>query len=131
MFGRLLIILIVIAAAGGAFYHMRSTPQAGGGPVSKPVARATAADPYAEGEAHFIKSEYGLAISAFQKALANNPGDSRAARARFWIGKSYEDWGKPGEALKAYEEFVAAFPADEQTQRAKQRIEYLTGTGAK
>lgn len=131
--GRLLVIIILLAVIVGGAYYMDLLPKSAkpaAAPLS-PTAPASHEDFYLSGDAYWARSEYLAAVATYRKALAQEPGSRKAPEALYRIGDCYEKADKPNDALHAYKDFVASYPDDVRVNKAKQRIDYLTETGAK
>lgn len=77
-------------------------------------------DAYEVGEKYLKRQDYRLALKFYKKAL-----DQNDARARYGMGRVNEATGKPREALRQYELFMAISLPDDLRSDAVRRSEAL------
>ncbi|MBI4396265.1 MAG: tetratricopeptide repeat protein [Elusimicrobia bacterium] len=66
------------------------------------------------GQTYLPQKKFKKAVRRFRKALKHN---ASYAPAYYWLGKTYEEWGKVDEAVNEYQ---AAFRADPKMEAARE-----------
>ncbi|MFN2144173.1 MAG: transglycosylase SLT domain-containing protein, partial [Anaerolineales bacterium] len=75
------------------------------------------------GITRYRMGEYQNAISTFQSALGVTATPTDQAAAYFWIGKTYQKWGYPEEAIDAWLQASTSDPTGYYSERAKDLID--------
>ncbi len=79
------------------------------------------------------QTKYEEAISLYHSYIEKNPKAADVPEAAFRIGKCHEDAKQEPQAIKAYKEYLAAYPSDsiDRRNRAQSRISFLENAGYK
>jgi tol-pal system protein YbgF len=83
-------------------------------PLPSPVAGMAPQRLYDTAYADFASGQWGLAIQGFEAYIRSFPRSDLAERAQFYIAESYDLDGKPEQAITAYDQVIANYPAGEQ-----------------
>jgi len=83
-------------------------------PLPSPVAGMAPQRLYDTAYADFASGQWGLAIQGFEAYIRSFPRSDLAERAQFYIAESYDLDGKPEQAIAAYDQVIANYPAGEQ-----------------
>ncbi|GIX05761.1 MAG: hypothetical protein KatS3mg115_0164 [Candidatus Poribacteria bacterium] len=82
------------------------------------------------GQEAFRRAEYESARRAFLRVILDYSGSPFDAEARLWLAATYERLEQPANALRAYEEFVRAYPQDGRVAAVYRQMEALRSGGA-
>jgi TolA-binding protein len=82
--------------------------------------------PYTKANALFSALRYQDAYTAYQEALAKNPGSNQARNARYCMAKCLDEMGHKSEAIEAYKNFMSQYSDDDRMPEAKKRMEWLS-----
>lgn len=89
--------------------------------AGSPPAPGVAAGPelYDQAYGDCLQGRYDLARTEFEQFLAANPGDPRAANARYWIGECHYAQKQYAEALAAFRRVVEEYPLSAKADAAR------------
>lgn len=73
---------------------------------------------------NFIKGNYEIAISEFEKYLKLSPQSELSDNAQYWIGESYYTQGKYSQALEAFNKVITNYPDADKVPSALLKIGY-------
>ncbi|MBN1517275.1 tetratricopeptide repeat protein [Candidatus Sumerlaeota bacterium] len=82
--------------------------------TSAPDQDSAASELYTKALQNYNTGSYQQAVSLFELYLERYPGTDHAADANYWLGECYDSLDRSVDALKAYEDTAARYPAHEQ-----------------
>ncbi len=83
--------------------------------------------PYDKADTYFTAQKFADALKLYEQAIAEDPENSHALRARYRIARCKHELGQEAEAKAAYKAFIKANPNHEDTPKARRYLAVLGG----